>query len=233
MTVTIAAIIIGLLTGFSYALVRQSVQVQQTTIVPFLFRIHMPNPMKVLTEKEHNIIHERIDSFNLRTLTCFIAAILAAGLSVFFLTLVFYGGDARITGYLMAVSFAYVVANYNVNTSAAKWIRIVENDILARIIVKNQEASEFNTLDEYLAGENKKMADEYYKEMTQIADDLEKVAEECGLDPDRNYEESEESFKEFLEIMEKAQDLMRERYPNVSDSFSADIRSEFTEPREK
>ena len=225
MTFTIAAALIGALTGFCYALVRQFTVIQNRAIAPFMMRMHMPNAMKVLTDEEHFIIHGKIDVFNLRMLTCFIASIVAVGMGLFFLILVSQNGNVQITGYIMSVLFAYVAANYNLGSSVVGWIRSVENDLLARVLVDHQEASEFNTLGEYLDNENKKMMSSYYDEMSEIAEEFEAIAAELGLDPDRNYDESEEAFEEFLSIMDKAQQKMAEKYPNMANNFS--------EPREK
>lgn len=232
MTLTIAAVIISLFSGFCCALVNKSVHVQQEIIVPFLNRIHFPSSMGVLTQNEHHIIHTKVDIFNLRVITCFVASLIAVGLGFFFIALVYYEGDARITGYLMSILFAYTAANYNINTTAVNWIRIVENDLLARILHKKQEESKFNTLGEYLDDENKKMAANFFKEMNKVTDDFDAAAEECGFDPDKDYEETEESYNEFLEIMKKTQDVMREKYPNL-DCFSVNIISKPPEPPEK
>ncbi len=219
MTITIAAIIIGLLTGFCYALVKQFSAVQTSVISPFMHRMHMPKAMKVLTDEEHVIVHDKIDRFNLRMLTCFIASIIAVGLGLLFLFLVSQSGDSRITGYIMSVLFAYVAANYNLGSAVVNWVYEVETNLLARVIISNQEASEFSTLSEYLDNENKQMMTDYYDEMAEVAEEFDAVTVELGLDPARSYDESEEAFEEFLDIMDKAQQIMRERYPEKADKF--------------
>lgn len=219
MTLTIAALILGLLTGFCYSLVRTASRVQVGVVIPFLHRIHMPNAMSILTEEEHNIIHHRVDIFNMRALVCFVGSIISVGLALFFIFLVQQGGDAQLTGTFMAVAYAMVCANYNISSSIVNWIRAVENDLLARVIVNKQEASEFDTLGEYLDNENKQMMADYYKEMEEMQEEFDKVAEECGLDPEKNYDESDTSFREFLTIMDKANTIMRERHPDKADKF--------------
>jgi len=231
-TLTFGAIIIGLLSIFSYILVDKSIYVQQEVIMPFLYRIHLPTPFGVLTQKEHNIIHDKIDRFNLRIITCFVASVIAVGLGLFFLALVYYEGNAKLTGYLMSILFAYTVANYNVPSTAVRWIRVVENDVLARILLKKQKESKFNTLGEYLEDENKKNVADFYDQMNKVADDFDVVAEECGFDPEKNYEESDETYDEFLAIMQKTQAAMREKYPEL-ECFSVDIEPKSFKPPEK
>ena len=117
MTITIAALIIAVLTGFCYSLVHTASVVQERIVVPFLYRMHMPNAMNILTEEEHDMIHNKVDMFNLRALSCFISSIIAVGLGLFFIALVHKGGNSQLTGTLMAVAFAFVCANYNISSS--------------------------------------------------------------------------------------------------------------------
>lgn len=223
MTPLIAATIIGALTGVCFSIVRTASKVQTQVVLPFLYRMHMPNAMKVLSEEEHDMIHHKVDVFNVRALASFIVSILAVGLGLFFIILVTRGGNAQLTGTFMAVAYAFVCANYNVSSSIVNWIRAAESNLLARVIVDNQEASKFNTLGEYLDNENKKMMADYYEEMNELAEEFDVVAEECGLDPEKNYDESETSFREFLEIMSKANAVMRERHPEKADRFQETI----------
>ena len=189
------------------------------------------------TEKKNNTGEQQKGSARRQFLTETVPAatgalVLAVGLGLFFLALVYYEGNAKLTGYLMSILFAYTVANYNVNTTAIKWIRVVETDVLARILLKKQEESKFNTLDEYLEDENKKNVADFYEQMSKVADDFDVVAEECGFDPDKNYEETDETYDEFLAIMQKTQDAMREKYPEL-ECFSVDIGSKPPKPPEK
>ncbi len=219
MTLTIAALLLGLLTAFCYSLVRTASIVQNRVVIPFLYRMHMPNAMSIITEEEHDIIHHRVDIFNLRALVCFIGSIIAVGLALFFIFLVQQGGNAQLTGTFMAVTYAMVIANYNISSSIVNWIRAVESDLLARVIVDKQEASKFDTLGEYLENENRQMVTDYYKEMEEMQEEFDQVAEECGLDPEKNYDETETSFREFLTIMDNANTIMRERHPDKADKF--------------
>lgn len=214
-----AAILISGLTLYSYILMRRAAYIQHQMVIPFMCRVHVPNSMEVLTDREHDIIHDKIDSVNLRTITCFIAALVAGFMGAFFIALVSYGGDGRIIGSIMAVAYAYVLANYNINSSTVGWIREVENDILARIIVNKSEAAGFTSLSAYLEDENKKLAAEYYKEMNELANEFITVAEECGFDPNKEYEASEESFQEYLNIMHEAEKIMREKHPEHAKTY--------------
>ena len=209
-----AAILITGLSIYSYLLVRRAAYVQHQIVIPFMCRVHVPNSMEVLTDQEHDIIHDKIDSVNLRTITCFIAALIAGLLGAFFIAYVAAGGDGRIMGSIMALAFAYVIANYNINSSTVNWIREVENDILARIIVNKSEAAGFTSLGAYLEDENRKYTAEFFKVMRERADEFEAVAIERGFDPERNYEETPDSYKEFLKIIDETEAIMRERYPD-------------------
>ncbi len=209
-----AAILISGLSIYSYILVLRATHVQYNCIMPFYYRVHTPNAMDVLTDQEHGIIHKKVDSFNLRIITCFIVALVAVLLGAFFIALVVYGGDGRIIGSIMAVAFAYVLSNYNINSTAVNWIREVENDILARIIAKKSEAAGFTSLGAYLDDENRKMWGDYFKEMRDLAGEFEEVATVLGFDPKRDYEVTHETYEEFLKIMDETEAIMRERHPD-------------------
>ena len=223
MTPQIVFLIIGALSLYSFFLVRRATHVQFGSIIPFLYRVHLPNVMKVLTDEEHEIIHKKVDVFNLRILTCFIAAVLAVGLGAFFIVLVSYGGDPRITGYLMSILFAYLVANYDVTSKATGWIRIVENDLLARIVVKNSEAAGFDSLADYFEAENEKVLKEFFDKWNEVADEFDKVLTEEGFDPDKDYNATDEGLEEDFLIMERshkkmiAKDLEKEKDPDKSE----------------
>ncbi len=213
MTPQIAILIIGVLSLYSFFLVKRAAHVQFNSIIPFLYRVHLPNAMNVLTADEHEIIHKKVDVFNLRIITCFIAAVLAIGLGLFFIALITYEGDPRITGYLMSFLFAYLVANYDVNSKAIGWIRIVENDLLARIVVKNSEAEGFDSLADYLEAENEKMLTEFFDKWNEVANEFDKILAEEGFDPDKDYEATDEGLEEYFLIMERANKIMLEKYP--------------------
>lgn len=214
MTLSTAILIIAALSFYSFFLVRKSAHVQINSIIPFLFRVHSPNVMELLSKEEHESIHDKIDIFNLRILTCWIASILAIGLSMFFIALVYYeSGNPSIVGILMSGLFAYLCVNYNLNSRVVSWIMDVENDLLARIIIKKQEASEFDTLDEYFEAENHKMVADYYESMTKIADEFEEVLLEEGYDPEKDYNATEDDFAGYLKILERASVRMNEKYP--------------------
>jgi len=213
-----AAILIAGLSLYSYLLMRRATYVQHQLVIPFMCRVHVPNAMEVLTDKEHDIIHDKIDSVNLRTITCFIAALIAGFLGAFFIALVSYGGDGRIIGSIMAVAFAYVLANYNINSTTVNWIREVENDILTRIIANKSEAAGFTSLGAYLDDENRKSISEYFKLMRARADEFDVVAKEHGFDPERDYSETPESYDEFLKILDDTEAIMLERYPDTTEN---------------
>ncbi len=222
MTPQIVILIMGALSVYSFFLVRRAAHVQANSIIPFLYRVHMPNVMGMLTRKEHDIIHDKIDIFNLRILTCFVAAVLAIGLSLFFIALISYEGDARILGYFISILFAYLVANYDVNSKAVGWIRIVEDDLFARIIVKNSEAAGFSSLADYFDAENDKMMAEYYEKWNKVAQEFDELLAEEGFDPDKNYEETEEDLTEYWRIMESVNKQMCEKYPDSDEDTSDD-----------
>lgn len=219
-----AAILIAGLSIYSYLLMRRATHIQHQTVIPFMHHIHMPTSMEVLTNREHGIIHKKIDSFSLRFITCFVAALIASFLGAFFIVLVSYeGGDGRVIGSIMAIAFAYVLANYNINSKIVGWTREVENDILARIIANKSEAAGFTSLGAYLEDENRKMEAEFFKEMRKRADEFEAVAKERGFDPERNYEETPDSYEEFLKIIDETEAIMRERYPDPAENHDESL----------
>ncbi|KKM24735.1 hypothetical protein LCGC14_1602160 [marine sediment metagenome] len=216
--ITAAVLIFGM-SIYSYLLVRRATHVQHTMLIPFLYRVHAPNALEVLTAKEHCIIHNKVDSFNLRIIICFVAVLIAVCMGAFFMALVTYEGDGRIIGSIMAIAFAYVLSNYNISSTVVNWIREVENDILARIIANKSEAAGFTSLSAYLEDEDRKM----FKEMKELAGEFEEVAMELGFDPKRDYEETRESYDEFLKIMNETEAIMRERHPDPAENHDESL----------
>jgi hypothetical protein len=199
---------------YSFFFVRRAADVQQTWLLPFLYRIHAPNVLETLTDDEHESIHDQIDGFNVRILLVFAAAVIATGSMLLFLLLLFNGGDPTVAGYITSFAFAFVGANYDLNTKIIQWVSASENELLARVLQNKADAGGFDTLGEYLQAENDKMFEEAFEEMNRIADEFMEVAEEIGFDPDKDYEESEETIEEFYSIMDQAQEIMCEKYPD-------------------
>jgi len=143
-----------------------------------------------------------------------VATVIASGSMLLFLLLLFNGGDPTVAGYITSFAFAFVGANYDLNTKIIQWVSASENELLARVLQNKADAGGFDTLGEYLQAENDKMFEEAFEEMNRIADEFMEVAEEIGFDPDKDYEESEETIEEFYSIMDQAQEIMREKYPD-------------------
>lgn len=202
------------LTLYSFFFVRRAADVQQTWLLPFMYRIHVPNVLDTLTDEEHESIHDQIDAFNVRILLVLVATVIASGSMLLFLLLLFNGGDPTVAGYITSFAFAFVGANYDLNTKIIQWVSASENELLARVLQNKADAGGFDTLGEYLQAENDKMFEEAFEEMNRIADEFMEVAEEIGFDPDKDYEESEETIEEFYSIMDQAQEIMREKYPD-------------------
>jgi hypothetical protein len=204
---------------YSYLFIRKAGEVQQTMLIPFLYRIHLPNVLETITDEEHELIHDHVDYFNLRIIACFAATIFAVGSTSLFLFLLVNGGDAKIAGYIASILFAFVCANYNLNTTVVSWVRASESELLARVLQNKADAGGFDTLGEYLQAENDKMIKDAIDDMNRIADEFLEVAEEIGFDPGKDYEENEDTIEEFFSIMDEAQKIMRERYPEQAETF--------------
>lgn len=217
MSPEIIGLIFAGLTLYSFFFVRNAADVQHTWLLPFLYRIHVPNVLETLTDEEHESIHDQIDIFNLRILLAFAAAVLGGASALAFLFLMFNGGDAKVAGYVASIAFAFVGANYDLNNKIMAWVRASENELLARVLQNKADANGFATLGEYLQAENDKMLQESFDEMNRIAEEFMDVAEEIGFDPEKDYEESEETVEEFYMIMDQAQKIMNERYPDHID----------------
>jgi hypothetical protein len=214
MSPTAVGFLLVALSAYSFWLIRRAGYVQTEILIPFLYRLHVPNVLETVTAEEHDLLHERINIFNIQIISCFIAYIVASCVAVLFFILVLNGGDARMSGYIMSILFAYLAANYNLGSKIESWVYHSENELLARVIKNKSDAAGFDTLGEYLQSENDKMIEEALESIDGLVEEFEEVAKECGFDPEKNYDESEESLAEFFEIMEKADKIVLERHKN-------------------
>lgn len=199
---------------YSFFFIRRVADVQHTWLLPFLYRVHVPNVLETLTDEEHELIHDQIDLFNLRIILVLAASVLGGVSALAFIFLFFNGGESTAAGYIASIAFAFVGANYDLNTKIIRWVSASENELLARVLQHKADAGGFDTLGEYLQAENDKMLQESMDEMNRIVDEFMDVAEEIGFDPDKDYEENEETVEEFYSIMDRAQEIMNERYPD-------------------
>jgi len=118
----------------------------------------------------------------------------------------------------MSVLFAYLAANYNLGSKIENWVYHSENELLARVMKNKSDAAGFETLGEYLQSENDKMIEEAMQGIDGLVEEFEEIAKECGFDPEKDYDESEESLAEFFEVMEKAEKIVLERHKNDENS---------------
>ena len=193
-------------------LVRQSGTVQYNVLLPFLHRLHMPKVLNTLTEEEHNGIHRQIDIFSLRVLSILITSVVAVGVSLMFLILLVNGGDATTPGYMMAIAFAYVAANYNINSQIINWVYASENELLARVIKKNADDGGFKSLSDYLSHENTEMLKEWQDEVVKVGEAFEARLIELGYDTERDYLESPEAEEELTQLLEQVTNEFEEKY---------------------
>ena len=215
MSLTMLGVLLLAMSGYSYMLIRKAGHVQRYALIPFLYQLHSKNVLKTLTPKEHELIHDQVDLFNLRILSCFIACVVGVGLASLFFVLVSAGGDGSIPGYIMAVLFAYLGANYNLNSTVTTWVRASESELMSRVMVKNAKADGFDNLSDYLKAENDKMISEAIEEAKVIADEYEDITNELGFDPDKDYNESDEAREELFRILDEATEILRQRHPKM------------------
>lgn len=215
MSLTMLGVLLFVLSGYSYLLIRKAGYVQRHALLPFLYQMHSKNVLNTLSKQEHDLIHDQIDIFNLRIMSCFIACVVGVGLASLFFVLVSAGGDGRIPGYIMAVLFAYLCANYNLNSTVLTWVRASETELMSRVIVKNAEAGGFDSLSDYLIAENDKMVKEAIEEAKVIAEEYEEITDELGFDPDKDYNESDEAREELFRILDEATEILRQRHPKM------------------
>lgn len=219
------ALLFMLLAGVSIALLSQASRVQLNSVIPFLNRMGRVSIREVLTEEEIEIAERKVFVFGLRLISCMIAVPVAIGTGLLFLLLLaLESSHMDITGYIMAATFAYVLANYNIG-SIDSWIQSAENDILARIIANKPEASEFKTLESFVYDEISTAFKEFEEQTEQIIEkqimlieELDGFLSEEGFDPD-NVGHYEAHFNEFLSILAAAMKKLEAKYPDLSQEF--------------
>ncbi len=217
MSLTMLGVLLLTMSAYSYMLIRRAGHVQRYALLPFLYQMHSKNVLKTLTAEEHELIHDQIDIFNLRIISCFIACVVGVGLASLFFVLVSAGGDGSIPGYIMAVLFAYLGANYNLNSTVTTWVRASETELLSRVIVKNAKDEGFDNLSDYLIAENDKMVAEAIEEAKVIAEEYEEITDELGFDPDKDYNDSDEAREELFRILDEATETLRQRHPEMNE----------------
>jgi hypothetical protein len=209
MSFTWVAVLLVAFSLYSYFLVRRAAFIQTEVLVQFYDRVHKPNVLEVISEGEHEIIHDKLDNYHLRVFSCFIAALLAVCSTVLFIALVTNGGSSQVTGYILAIAFAYLAANYNMNSSFVQWMRRVENDLLARVI--NHKATDESlpepSLDDF---ENTPLTVD--EKQTLIGEEFHETLISEGFDPLRDYNETTESRQEFLRIFTNSAAKLNEKY---------------------
>ena len=218
MSFTFVAVLLAALTLYSYVFIRRSGFVQQTVLLPFLHKIHIPAILSTLTPDEHEGLHHQIDIFNVRILSCFVAAVVATGVSFLFLILAANGGADGVSGFILAVGFAYVCANYDLNNKMIRWVHLSENELLGRVLQKNVDNSEYNSLSEYLKAEQQKLLQTWIDEIKLVGEEFDKRLKELGYDQNRDYMESPETEQELVDMLEQV---------------TAEINQKHIEPREK
>lgn len=215
MSLTLVGLLLGALSGYSYYFIRRSGLIQQTLLLPFLHRVHSSNVVEIITDEEHDDIHQQIDIFYLRIVTCFIAAVIATGVAALFLLLVSSEGDGTWAGYIMSICFAYVVANYDLNSKIIQFVYLSDNELTARILQKNVDNSEHETISDYLKAKNEKMLSEWLDEVRAVGEEFENRLQELGYDEDRDYMESHESEMELIAILEQVTIELEEKHPEL------------------
>ena len=213
MSLIAVSLLLASLSIYSFLLARRSGYVQRHSLLPFLYHMHSKKVLNTLTDEEHDLIHEQIDMFNLRILSCYIASIVATGLAIFVIMLAVSNGDARTPGFIMAVLFAYICANYNLNSTVITWVKLSENELLARIKTKDVEESEYDSLEELLIAENDAMVKDTLDEMAKIGDEFEEIINELGFDPEKDYNSDPEAADELYSLLDDATTIMQERHP--------------------
>lgn len=214
MSLIAASLLLASLSIYSYFLARRSGHVQRYTLLPFLYNLHSKKVLDTITNEEHDLIHDQIDVFNLRILSCYIASIVAIGLAMLVIMLAVGEGNPSAPGFIMSILFAYICANYNLNSTVVTWVKLSENELLARIKIKDVEDSEYDTLEELLIAENDEMIKKALDEIAKIAEQFEEIINELGFDPEKDYNESEEAAKELFRILDEATTIMQERHPD-------------------
>ena len=217
MSMSLVGILLGALTAYSYMFIRRCGEVQHNILLPFMHRMHAPNVLNTITEEEHDGIHRQIDIFNIRIITCFLASIVAVGVTLLFLILLTNGGNAQIAGYIMAITFAYVVANYDLNSKIIKWVYFSENELLSRVIQDKSDKSEFDNLGDYLKNESDKMLMEWHDEVLKVGEDYEARLIELGYDPERDYLENPEAEEELIRMLEQVSNEFEEKLDKTPD----------------
>ncbi len=213
MSLIAVSLLLASLSIYSYVLTRKSGHVQRYTLLPFLYNLHSKKVLDTITSEEHDLIHHQIDMFNLRILSCYIASIVAIGLAMLVIMLAVGEGNPSAPGFIMSVLFAYICANYNLNSTVTTWVRLSENELLARVKTKDVDDSEYETLEELLIAENDSMVKDTFDEMAKIADQFEEIINELGFDPEKDYNETEEAAEELFRILDDATIILQERYP--------------------
>lgn len=218
MSITWAAAIFVLCSLYGYMLFRRGAYMQTVILSHFSERIHSPNVQEVMSEEEHELIHDKMDIFHLQVLSCLIAVMVGVGSSVFFLGLAATGGNGNAAGYILALAFAYLAANYNMNSSMTRWLQKTENDLLARVIQQQAEANgqtvpeylEQQALEAFESGTNIPLTE--YEQQTLIGDEFKEALFDEGYDPFRDYNETVESRREFIRVFTAAADKLNEKY---------------------
>ena len=213
MSLIAVSLLLASLSIYSYLLARRSGYVQRHSLLPFLHNMHSKKVLDSLTDEEHNLIHDQIDVFNLRILSCYVASIVAVGLAILVIMLAVGEGDVRAPGFIMSVLFAYLCANYNLNSTVLTWVKLSENELLARVKTKDVDDSEYDSLEELLIAENDAMVKDTLDEISEIADQFEEIINELGFDPEKDYNGSKENSDELFRILDEATTIMQERYP--------------------
>ena len=211
MSITFVGFLLGALTVYSYLFIRRVGFVQQTVLIPFLHRLHAPNVLNTITDEEHDGIHYQIDIFNIRILTCFVAAVIASGVSALFLLLASNEGNVGITGYIVAVCFAYVCANYDLNTKMINWVYYSENELVARVMQKNADDGGHASLGDYLKAENEELIKDWVNDVRIAGEQFENRLIELGYDEERDYFENAESEQELTDMLEQVTNEMEEK----------------------
>lgn len=213
MSLLAVSLLLASLSIYSYLLARRSGYVQRHALLPFLYHVHSKKVLDTLTDEEHGLIHQQIDRFNLRILSCYVASIVAVGLAIFVMMLAAGGGNPSTPGFIMSILFAYICANYNLNSTVITWVKLSESELLARIKTKDVEESEYDSLEELLVAENDAMVKDTFDEMAKIVDQFEEIIDELGFDPEKDYNDSEEAREELFHMLDNATAILQERYP--------------------
>ena len=226
MTITWAAVIFGVLSLYGYLLFRRGAFLQGVVLAQFNERIHREEVRNVLSEEEHEAIHDKLDIFHLQVLSCLVALLVGCASSIFFIGLVTSGGNGAAPGYILAIAFAYLAANYNMNKSMSHWMSQTENNLLTRVMDQHAKANG-QTLEEYFDEECAKWeailfgdddATTIEEQQALIGEEFDDALYNEGFDPTRDYDETMESRREFIQIFLSAATKLNEKY---------------TEPREK